>query len=135
MDSVATGGSFEPIAAFAGAGAVVYTPQRAPALCGFGLWEVHPNKVSVTREGVVSLEWNGEYLAVGELDGQPYRLACCGVPEQMSARDLAERVCAFRNEGQPTRVVDACGGESISKHTAASVQAELNEAQASCSEL
>lgn len=137
---MAVEGSFQPIAALAGAGAVSYAPQRRPARCGFGAWEVHPNRVQVTRaDGAMALEWNGEYLAVGEIrddagDLHPYQLACAGVapfvaPAGMSARDMAERICVSQNDGKPTRVVDHVGHESTSSHSLASVASEMARAE------
>jgi hypothetical protein len=128
------GASFEPIASIEAHGAIAYNPIRAPKCCGFGAWEVHPNKVPVEKDGVLSLEYNGEFLALGELPddngvSRPYRMAFCGAPHQ-SARSMAERVCAFKNEGAPTRVVDECGAETVSRHTFASVQKELEAAAA-----
>lgn len=123
------GASFTPIAAVEAVGAISYNPILAPKCCGFGAWEVHPNLVPVEKDGILSLEFNGEFLAVGVLpndsDGTiPYRMAFMGAPHQ-SGRSMAERTAAFRNEGLPTRVVDECGAESISKHTFDSVQKEL----------
>lgn len=119
--------TFEPIGAFDGAGAVSYSPQLDESK-RFGAWEVHPNKTPVTANGSVSLEWNGEYLAVGFLstdDGSnvPYSLGCRGVMPNVTARQAAEMVCALRNNDKPTRVVDACGIESISAYTASSLYA------------
>lgn len=126
--------NFEPLAALAGVGAVVYSPQLKPRECGFGVWEAHPNKEQVTKDGTVSLEWNGEYLAIGILDGKPYHMACCGVNETFTARECAEMLCALQNSNKPTRVVDHLGHEYVSRHTAASVQAELDKKAAQAAE-
>lgn len=117
--------SFEPIAAVLGQGAAHYTPIRAGRSCGFGPLEVHPNKVPVERDGSISLALNGEYLVVWG-DSKYERLACCGVDETLTARECAERLCALNNEDKPTRVIDLCGAESVSRHTRTSVQAELD---------
>ena len=120
------GPSFEPIGAFEGAGAVSYSPMISPAARGFGVWEVHPNKTQTNDGKTVSLEWNGEYLAVGRLladDGleYPYSLACRDIPGKVTARVSAEILCALRNGDAPTRVVDCCGIESVSQHTKSSL--------------
>jgi|SRR6478609_207636 len=117
--------NFEPVAALIGQGAAQYTPVVAPCDSGFGIWEVHPNKLPVNIDGSIHLIWNGEYLSIGELDGQPYQLASCGVNDIFTARECAERICALNNGNKPTRVVDHFGRESVSRHTAASVKAEL----------
>lgn len=117
--------NFEPVAALIGQGAAQYDPQLADPILGFGLWEVHPNKVPVKENDTVFLRWNGEYLSIGELDGEPYRLSSCGVNNVFTARECAERICALNNGDKPTRVVDHLGHESVSRHTAASVKAEL----------
>jgi len=118
--------NFEPVAALIGQGAAQYTPVKADPDRGFGLWEVHPNKVPVKENDSISLVWNGEYLSVGELDGLPYQLASCGVNDIFTARECAERICALNNNGMPTRVVDHLGHESVSRHTTESVKAELS---------
>jgi len=123
--------NFEPIAALIGQGAAQYSPQVADPDRGFGLWEVHPNKVPVKKDDTISLVWNGEFLSIGELDGEPYQLASCGVNSILTARECAEMICALNNGDKPTRVIDHLGHETISRHTAASVKAELDKAAVS----
>jgi hypothetical protein len=120
--------NFEPLAALLGEGAAQYTPHRAPPEAGFGLWEVHPNKTPVKDNGCISLIWNGEFLSIGEVDGEPYQLASCGINAEFTARECAERICALNNGDKPTRVIDHLGREHVSRHTAASVEAELGKA-------
>jgi hypothetical protein len=119
--------NFEPVAALIGHGAAQYTPQLAPPEAGFGPWEVHPNKVPVKENDTIFVVWNGEFLSIGEIDGKPYQFASCGVNEIFTARECAERLCALNNGDKPTRVVDHLGRECVSRHTAASVQAELDK--------
>jgi hypothetical protein len=118
--------NFEPVAALIGQGAAQYTPQRASKEAGFGLWEVHPNKIPVKDDDTITLSWTGEFISLGELDGEPYQLVSCGVNNIFTARECAERLCALNNGDKPTRVVDHLGREHVSRHTAASVQAELS---------
>ena len=120
--------NFDPDASLIGHGDVQYDPQLASPDLGFGLWEVHPNKTPVKEDDCISLRWNGEFLSVGEIEGKPYRFASCGVNNIFTARECAERICALNNGDKPTRVVDHLGRESVSRHTAASVKAELDSA-------
>lgn len=120
--------NFDPDGTIMGVGAVSYSPPIKSPECGFGFWEVHPNRVQVVKNGTASVEWNGEYLAVGKMNGEPYHFACCGINETLTARECAERLCALQNNSKPTRVVDHLGHEYVSRHTAASVQAELDKA-------
>jgi hypothetical protein len=120
--------NFEPLAALIGQGAAQYSPQKAPSEAGFGPWEVHPNKLPVKENDTVSVLWNGEFISLGEIDGKPYQLVSCGINSEFTARECAERICALNNGDKPTRVVDHLGREHVSRHTAASVQAELDRA-------
>lgn len=122
--------SFEPWLTFFGDASVSYSPHLDQS-GKFGPWEVHPNKVKVTKDGSVSLEWNGEYLAIGYLvsdDGSEtilYSLACCGVKPNISACESAEMLCALRNGDMPTRVIDFCGNEYVSKHSASALESRM----------
>ncbi len=118
--------NFEPLAALIGEGAAQYSPVLAHEDSGFGLWEVHPNKVTVKENGSISLVWNGEFLSIGQLDGKPYQFVSCGINDDFTARECAERICALNNGNKPTRVIDHLGRENVSRHTVDSVKAELD---------
>lgn len=107
--------SFEPIAAISAQGSVSYAPRLAAPSCGYGPLEVHPNKVPVESEGSVSLALNGEYLVVWG-PGPKERFACCGVDKNIGPLECAEIAAALNNGSKPTRVVDACGAEYVSRY-------------------
>lgn len=116
-----------------GGGAARYEPVRADPCKGFGPAEVHPERVPIEKDGKVTLEFNGHWrvdFAPGTSPMSFFVFKDTRNGQPFNAKNAAEQLAALRNEGLPTRVVDYDGTESTSKHTAESVQAQLDASAA-----